>query len=140
MTFKVQRPGKIIEKSIRLQDYAIDWNGPTRSKFQTRIKMFLYPYWHLHLCYEELRVVGSRMTFDLFNLTRRLAVECQGRQHTETVSFFHGKGIAGFSAFKDQLDRDIRKEEFCRLNNITLVEIYEKDELTEKRARELKLI
>lgn len=140
MKVKIFRGAKTVEKPWSFRGYQVDWNGPTRSKFQTRVKMFLYPFWRYHNVYEELKLPGCRLSFDLYNETLRLALECQGAQHTQMVSHFHGKGHGGFSAFKKQLDRDVQKDEFCQLNNITFVEIFEKDELTEGLARKLKLI
>ena len=44
--------------------YLIDWDKPSRSKFQTSVKRFLYNYWKNDIVFEEFRVVGSRLTLD----------------------------------------------------------------------------
>ena len=44
--------------------YLINWEQTSRSKFQTQVKKFLYPYWKNDIVFEEFRVVGSRLTLD----------------------------------------------------------------------------
>ncbi|MDA1237346.1 MAG: hypothetical protein O3A15_00175 [Proteobacteria bacterium] len=69
------------------------------------------------------------MSLDFYNANKKIAVEVQGGQHTKYVPHFHGGYKNNFIA---QLNRDQKKLDFCRLNDITLVEIYEKDEINEK--------
>lgn len=76
------------------------------------------------------------MTFDFFNSTKRIVVECQGRQHSEALHYFHGGHI---NNFLDQLKRDIKKQEFCVLNDISFIEIFEEDTLDEDLLKKLKL-
>ena len=47
--------------------YLIDWDKPSRSKFQTNVKKFLRTYWENDIVFEEFRVVGSRLTLDFYN-------------------------------------------------------------------------
>lgn len=140
MRFKVYRGNKIIEKSINLRPYKIDWDKPSRSKFQTNVKLFLRSFWENFFVYEEVPVAGSLMTLDFFCLTKRIAVEVQGKQHLAMVEHFHGRGVAGYAAFGRQLKRDLQKERFCELNEITLIEILPKDKLDMALARKLQLI
>ena len=107
----------------------IKWNKKSRSKFQYRVKKFLEPYWDNHIVFEEFPIVGTRMSLDFYNANKKIAVEVQGGQHTKYVPHFHGGYKNNFIA---QLNRDQKKLDFCRLNDITLVEIYEKDEINEK--------
>jgi hypothetical protein len=104
-----------------LTKYLIDWDGTTRSKFQSGVKAYLRPYWENYVCYEEMPVVGTRMTFDLVNMSKRLVIEVQGAQHSKANKFFHGK--TGHK-FLEQLDRDRQKVEWCKLNDFQLIEIY----------------
>ena len=69
--------------------YLINWDKPSRSKFQTRVKDFLQPFWIHDIVFEEFRVVGSRLTLDFYNANKKIAVEVQGEQHTKYVKFFH---------------------------------------------------
>jgi len=105
------------------KNYLIDWNGSSRSKFQIEVKQFLKNYWESNIVFEEFPIVGTRLTLDFYNANKRIAIEVQGRQHTQYVEFFHQNRMN----FLHQLKRDQIKEKFCGLNNITLVTIYEND-------------
>ena len=105
--------------------YLIDWDKPSRSKFQTYVKEFLRPYWKNDIVFEESRVVGSRLTLDFYNANKKIAVEVQGAQHTKYVKFFHKTRLK----YRDQLKRDEKKLDFCKANNIKLAEIYPQDEI-----------
>ena len=63
------------------------------------------------------------MRIDLVNLSRRIAIECNGIQHEDPKSFYHKDR----ESFLKQMERDLDKERFCVLNNIKFVEIYESD-------------
>ena len=110
----------------------IDWDKASRSKFQYRVKKFLEKHWGNHVVFEEFPIVGTRMSLDFYNANKKVAVEVQGGQHTKYVPHFHGKYKNNYIA---QLDRDQKKLEFCRINDITLVEVYEKDEVNKKLFR-----
>ena len=110
----------------------IDWEKSSRSKFQYRVKKFLEPYWENHVVFEEFPIVGTRMSLDLYNANKKIAVEVQGGQHTKYVPHFHGGYKNNFIA---QLNRDQDKLKFCQLNDITLIEVYEKDSLNKKLFR-----
>lgn len=103
--------------------YLIKWSGNSKSKFQLSVKDFLYPYWKTDIVFEELKIVGTRLSFDFYNANKKIAVEVQGAQHTQYVKFFHGNRMK----YLDQLKRDDKKLRFCQINEITLVEIYPKD-------------
>ncbi len=105
--------------------YLIDWNKPSRSKFQTKVKKFLHPYWKNDIVFEEFRVVGSRLTLDFYNANKKIAVEVQGAQHTKYVKFFHKNRLK----YGDQLKRDEKKLDFCTANDIQLAEVYPHDEI-----------
>tara|TARA_R100000734_G_C3312408_1_gene103443 strand:+ start:928 stop:1335 length:408 start_codon:yes stop_codon:yes gene_type:complete len=106
--------------------YLINWDKPSRSKFQTRVKQFLKPFWIHDIVFEEFRVVGTRLTLDFYNANKKVAVEVQGEQHTKYVKFFHKNRFK----YCDQLKRDEDKLLFCKSNNIKLAEIYPQDEIT----------
>lgn len=104
----------------------IDWEAKSRSKFQKEVKDFLKKYWIGDVVFEELRIVGTRLSLDFFNANKRIAIEVQGQQHFKYVKFFHGNRIN----YLNQIKRDVKKDEFCQLNNIRLMEIYPADELS----------
>jgi hypothetical protein len=112
--------------------YMVDWDKPSRSKFQTNVKNFLKKYWFQNVVFEEMPIVGTRMSLDLYNANKRIAIEVQGRQHQSFVKHFHGNLLN----FKYQLDRDQKKESFCSRNDITLVTIFDKDIISTKLFEE----
>jgi hypothetical protein len=112
--------------------YMIDWEKPSRSKFQTNVKNFLKKYWFQNVVFEEMPIVGTRMSLDLYNANKKIAIEVQGRQHQSFVKHFHGDLLN----FKYQLDRDQKKESFCSRNGITLVTIFDKDVISAKLFEE----
>lgn len=119
MKFKNLR-GK--ETNINITKYLIDWNAKERSKIQFKVKKFLEPYWKHHVVCAELPVVSTRMTIDIINISRKIAVEIQGKQHTEFNKHFHTGARANYLS---QIKRDLDKEDFCILNDIKLIEIHE---------------
>ena len=117
------------EKSIKnIKSSIVKWDGKSRSKFQFEVKKFLQKYWSGDVVFEELKVVGTRLTLDFFNANKRVAIEVQGQQHTKFVPFFHSSR----GKFLQQLKRDCKKLEFCEINNIKLIEIYSVNELTKE--------
>ena len=124
MRFKTLNGG--VRSVQKAKKHLIDWGGSSRSKRQRQTKLFLKKYWQHHIVFEEFPVAGTKLTIDIYNANKKIAVEVQGRQHTEYVPFFHGKNKANYL---NQLRRDQHKLEFCRLNGITLIEIYEEDKI-----------
>lgn len=116
-----------VRKIIGVHKYNIDWDGDSKSKFQKSVKSFLKDYWFNQVIFEEFPIAGTRMTFDFYNANKKIAIEVQGGQHTKYVPFFHG----GYkNNYLMQLKRDHQKHDFCELNDIKLVEIFEKDKLS----------
>ena len=114
-----------LERSVKSPSkYLIDWDGKSRSKIQKKVKDFLYSYWSKKVVFEEFPVAGTKLSFDIFNASEKIAVEVQGQQHTRYTPFFHGKYKYNFI---DQLKRDQHKLDFCKLNEINLVEVYYDD-------------
>lgn len=119
------------ERKLRYaHKYRVSWGKSSRSKFQTEIKNILYPYWKDHIVFEEFPVVSTQLTLDFYDATLRVAIEVQGRQHSEYVKFFHGGSKLNFIA---QLKRDKEKCDFCELNGIQLIEIHDKDDIENLR-------
>ena len=124
-------------KVIGIHKYNIDWQGSSKSKFQKSVKDFLFEYWNRQVVFEEFPVAGTRMTFDFYNANSKIAIEVQGGQHTKYVPFFHGKYKNNYLM---QLKRDHQKHDFCDLNGIKLVEIYEKDKLSKDFFKKLDIL
>lgn len=108
--------------------YLVNWDAKSKSKIQFAAKQFLKPYWESHVVFEEFPVAGTRLRFDFYNANKKIAVEVHGAQHTKYVPFFHGRK----SKFVEQIRRDQQKIDFCELNNIKLVEIFDGDTLSKK--------
>lgn len=115
---------KVLKNARR---YYVDWNSGTRSKGQTALKKFLYPYWNGKIIFEEMPVVGSKMTFDIVNVTDKLIIEHQGEQHQKYIKHFHGSRV---SKFLGQIKRDMKKHEWAKINGFTLLETYSEKDFT----------
>jgi len=121
----------------KVSDRLIKWEGESKSKFQKAVKFYLHPLWYHHHVYEEFPVYGTRYTLDFFNATRKIAIEVQGGQHTKFTKYFQNSEFD----FLKQLKIDEAKREFCKINNITLHEIFyeDKKELSLNFLKELGL-
>ena len=102
----------------------IDWKKKSLSKFQKEVKDFLFPYWHKHIVYEEMRVVGTRLRLDFYNANKKIAIECDGAQHSKFNEFFHQGTRLNYWK---QICRDDEKDKWCDLNQIVLVRIIPSD-------------
>tara|TARA_B110000305_G_scaffold231064_1_gene284044 strand:+ start:135 stop:542 length:408 start_codon:yes stop_codon:yes gene_type:complete len=117
--------------------YLINWDKKCRSKIQKRVKDLLYEYWISDIVFEELPVLGTRMTIDFYNANKKLAIEVDGNQHYKYNKFFHSNSRQNFLS---QLQRDEKKEYFCEINKIRLVRILESDTLNEELLKGLEII
>jgi len=112
---------------INLSKYQIKKEKDCKSKLQYKIGQKLKKQFKNEVILEEVYIKNEKLFFDYFLPHLKLVVEVQGRQHSEHVSFFHKTK----HLFHEQLDRDRRKEELCKKNNLTLLyvntdgEIYE---------------
>ena len=106
--------------------YLIKWDEKSRSIFQYNVKQFLKRYWATDVVFEELPVVGSRLTLDIYNASKKIAIEVDGDQHYSYNKFFHGNR----SNFLSQIKRDDMKDSFCDINDITLIRILYKDKIS----------
>lgn len=117
--------------SYNINKHKIDWDTPvSRGKFgklQFSFKTAIRPFWEKHFVYEEFSIPKSRKSIDFINLTLRIAVEIQGKQHTEYNEFFHGNMVG----YYNQKMRDLEKAKFCEMNNFNLVEIFEGEDINE---------
>ena len=118
-------------------NYLIDWEKPSRSKVQKKVKDLLYPHWRFDIVYEEMPLVGSRMTFDFYNANKQIALEVDGNQHYSYNKFFHAGNRQNF--FK-QIHRDDQKEVFCEKNGITLIRIFENEKINEELFKKIGLL
>ena len=120
----------------KIRNYIIDWEASSRSKRQFSVKEFLKKYWEKQIVFEELPVAGTKMTIDFYNATKKIAIEVQGAQHTKYVPYFHNGQKVNFL---HQLRRDKQKREFCEINEISLIEIHDKDKLDDEMLKKLRI-
>lgn len=114
--------GRLVSKNV--QKYRIKWNKKSRSKIQYKVKQLLKPYWQNQVVYEEFPVYGTKMKVDILNATKRVAVEVQGRQHSEFNKFFHKNSR---SEYLQSIKRDQDKALWLQKNSFKLIEITEED-------------
>jgi len=113
--------GKLVYKNVKSK--LIDWRGKSRSKIQRKVKLFLKDYWENCIVYEEFPVYGSRMTVDIFNATKKIAIEVQGKQHNEFNKFFVKNNVN----YLYSMERDLNKKKWLEDNDIQLVEVLENE-------------
>lgn len=113
--------GKV--RNVKIEDYIVDWNRVV-SKPQKAAKDFLYKFWKTDIVLEEFRIPNTLLRIDLFNVSKKIVVEISPAQHTTLSHYFNQNSPAKFLA---SLKRDMKKEEFCKFNNIKFVEIFDED-------------
>ena len=102
--------------------YLMKWNKGSRTKIQTAVKKFLKPYWKDQVVYEEFPVYGTRLKVDILNATKKIAIEVQGRQHTEFNKFFHNNSRL---EYLKSIKRDVQKRNWLEANDFKVIEIDE---------------
>lgn len=116
------------------REYKIDLSKYSRrnktnpSKLHAATKTALEKRYPLDIIVEEFPMPGIKLYADFFIPTRREIWECQGRQHTEYVSFFHQNKANFYKGKKN----DRLKKEWCRQNDIKLIEIFSLEDLEVK--------
>ncbi len=107
-------------------------SGSKKSSLHIKAKKLLDNLFPYDRILEEVSLVGSRterrrgvLRADFFVPNRNLIVEVHGEQHYKFNSFFYGNKLDYYRAKA----RDSEKREWCRLNDITLIELnYDEDE------------
>ena len=123
MTLKLySATGRLMSKNVA--KYLIDWNKKSRSKLQFNVKQFLKSFWQYQIVYEEFPVYGTRMSVDILNFTKKIAVEVNGPQHRKFNAFFHHNSKA---KYHESIKRDWQKTEWLERNGFELVEIEDKE-------------
>jgi very-short-patch-repair endonuclease len=114
--------GRLVSRNV--QRYRINWDKKSRSKIQFKIKQLLKPFWENQIVYEEFPVYGSKMKVDILNATKKVAVEIQGRQHSEFNKFFHKNSR---TEYLQSIKRDQEKALWLQQNSFELIEITEEE-------------
>lgn len=123
------------EANINISKYTIDWDDDSLSKFQWKTKQFFRRYWSSHVVLEELRLVGTRLRLDFLNVTRGIAIECDGGQHMDPNHYYNEGSSAKYLA---QVKRDVEKDKWCEANKFKLIRIAENEinQLSEQWIKE----
>ncbi len=107
------------------KQYLIDWDKPSRSKEQTKVKEFLKQYWKNDIVYEEYTLPSTKLFVDFVNATKKIALEHQGDgAHNEFNPFFHKNNRANYLA---SIKRDVKKRKLLEDNGYLFVETFTKD-------------
>ena len=86
--------------------------------------------------FNECKAVAF-LTFDFYLIDKRIIIEYNGKQHYEPVEFF-----GGIKSFENQQFHDQIKRDYCRKNNIKLVEIpyWDFNNIESILSKELKML
>jgi len=109
------------EIKINLKKYLTSRSNYCKSKFQEKIREELFDKYPLENIFEEVYIKGEGFFLDFLIPSLGLVFEVNGRQHINHVKFFHKTKIE----FHKQQEVDKKKKEFCELNNLKLIEIYD---------------
>jgi len=97
----------------------------SRSKIQYEVGEKLVDKFALYNILEEWPIPNSRLSIDFFIPQLGIVIEVDGQQHNKFSKFFHGT----IDNFMKQKERDKRKEDWCSINNLTLVRIVEPNQV-----------
>lgn len=106
---------------LRLNNKKIRTKERSKSNFQYKIGQRLVEQYPHDQIFEEVFIPIENLIFDFFVPSLKLVIECNGRQHSEHIKFFHRTR----RDFHNQNDRDQKKRDLCKLNGFRLVEIYD---------------
>lgn len=98
-----------------------------RSSMETSMLEVLREIYPLYDIQEQVYMDG--LFLDFYIKTIRLGVETDGRQHSEIIKHWHGKGAKGITNFNKGLLRDLKKEEYLTKNNIHLIRVSYKEKI-----------
>lgn len=111
-------------KEIRLEITAEQY--PMRSRTQSRSlgqytlgRLLRSIYGTNAIILEEFTIPEERLFLDFYLPHYNLAFEYQGEQHDSFNKFFH----TDKTGFEKSKARDLRKRNWCEINNITLIEV-----------------
>jgi len=110
--------------SLNLVGYQVTEDKRPRSNLHLSVREFLKNFFPTTCICEEIYLPGSGGLYLDFLLPQlKIAVEAHGEQHFKYVKQFHGSP----KGFMESKKRDANKKQWCSLNNISLIELTEKD-------------
>lgn len=102
-----------------------------RSELHLRVRTLLHKMYPTQPILEEVPLPGIGLYVDFYLPLRKVVVECHGEQHYKFTPFFH----TNRRAFVASQNRDQRKIDWCRLNNISLAILPYSEDDNEFRKR-----
>ena len=84
---------------------------------------------------KTIKIDGKTLFIDIYVPRLKVGVECNGRQHYKFTQFFHGDA----QKFKQQVENDRLKKEYCEIEGITLVNV-RYDEIINRELLEDKIV
>lgn len=90
-----------------------------RSDLHIKARELLKSIFPMYTVLEEVPIPGLGMFFDFYIIEKLYSVEVQGQQHYKFSPFYFQHK---YNWIKAQ-NRDLKKVEWCKINNITLVEL-----------------
>jgi len=99
-------------------------NSRNISKLHLKVRKFLKDKFPTQIILEEVPIeiyFHKTLFLDFFLPHIYLAVEAQGKQHKQFSSYFHHNKLGFWTAKKN----DELKEQWCQLNDIRLVQLWE---------------
>lgn len=108
--------GKIFDLNVTASRHPMKTEKSCKSNIQYLAGQKLRKKYPSDVILEEVHIPDG-FYLDFFIPSRKIAVEVQGEQHSEFIPHFH-KNKAGFVRSQD---RDARKAEWCRINDIDLI-------------------
>lgn len=91
-----------------------------RSEYHLRCRKLLRLMYPTYRVLEEVPLPGSdKLSADFYLPWRHMVLEVHGEQHYKFNPFFHGTKLAFFKA----RERDLKKIEWCQMNNIGVIEL-----------------
>ena len=101
----------------------IDWEKKV-SIPQLIVKQFLYPFWKRDIVQEEFFIPGSKLRIDIFNFSKRVAIEVSpDSYHRNYNNWLHKSRIN----YADKVRKDESKRVWCEDNDIRLIELNDEE-------------
>lgn len=105
--------------NVAQNKYPIKDQDNCKSKFQYELGQILISIYPNFPILEEFYIPQEKLYLDFFIPKLRLSFEAQGEQHDQFNPFFHKH----YFQFAKSQDRDYKKSEWCKLNDIKLVQV-----------------
>lgn len=116
------------EVNINPSKYKIDWSEDGRSKPETAVRKFLYPFWRNHVVLSEFRFPKTLYRADLVNLNLGIFLEISPDEvHLQFNQFMHGSRAGYLKKIKSDYEKmeiaELNGFKFIELNNVHLKEL-----------------